>query len=251
MQRGNMNTTKIEWTDVTWNPVTGCLHGCQWCFARRLAETRLRGRCGYPSDEPFRPTFHENRLGEPLERKKPAKIFVSDMGDLMGRWVDKTWIQRVLDVVWLSPRHTFQFLTKNPSRYAEFEPYPSNAWLGTSIESQDKLGRLEIIKQVKATVRFVSIEPLLSDINVDFGGLQWIIVGGMTGPKAVKPKPVWVENILAQANGIPVFLKNNLSYPLRRQEFPTTEMAKKLSSGIQEYRFWLTQSRGHIAPVQN
>ena len=214
-----MNRTKIEWTDFTWNPITGCLHGCQYCYARRMAETRLRGRCGYPNDEPFRPTFHEYRLDEPSKLSKPAKIFVCSMGDMMGAWVPDKWILQVLNIIEQNPQHTFQLLTKNPKRYLEFE-FPKNAWCGTSIESQDKLHRLDIIKQVQAKVRFVSIEPLLSDIDANFDDIQWLIIGGMTGPKAIKPQKVWIENLLAQADGLPVFLKDNLSFPQKIQPFP-------------------------------
>ena len=221
-----MNLTKIEWTDFTWNPITGCLHGCHFCYARRMAETRLRGRCGYPIDEPFSPTFHEYRLREPSQKRNPAKIFVCSMGDLMGAWVPAQWIQQVLSVIANNPQHTFQLLTKNPQRYLEFD-YPDNVWCGASLESQNELYRLEVLKQVKAEVRFVSIEPLLSDIQADFDGIEWVIIGAMTGPKAIKPRIEWIDTILAQSNGIPVFLKDNLNYPKDgelslpwRQEFP-------------------------------
>jgi len=145
------------------------------------------------------------------------------MGDLMGAWVSEAWILQTLNVIEQNPQHTFQLLTKNPKRYLEFE-FPNNVWCGTSIESQDKLYRLEIIKEVQAEVRFVSLEPLLSDIKADITGIEWVIIGGMTGPKARKPQMGWVDNIIAQANCTSVFLKDNLNHPLEKQEYPIKEV---------------------------
>ena len=147
---------KIEWTDFTWSPVTGCKHGCDYCYANRIAQ-RI-----YP--EKFEPTFRPNRLGEPSKVKMPSKIFVSDMGDLFGAWVPDDWILRVLRACYDAPQHTYQFLTKNPSRYLSMDEFfPEGAWVGTTIENQaSEAIRSEPMSQLrKGLVRFASIEPLL------------------------------------------------------------------------------------------
>jgi len=122
----------IPYCDYTWNPATGCLHGCSYCFAERIAK-RFSGSKAFPDG--FKPRFHPERLGEPLKIKKPSVIFVSDMGDLFGDWVPEKCITEVLGVVGECPQHTFLFLTKNPKRYKRFN-FPKNAWLGTSVENQ-------------------------------------------------------------------------------------------------------------------
>lgn len=258
-----MNKSKIEWTDYTWNVVTGCLHGCNYCYARRQVnrfgrpmeavmfenalpkEDRLfeinEKDAKYPYPFGFLPTFHRYRLDEPAKLKKPAKIFVSSMGDLFGEWVPKLWIKKIIEVTKQCPQHTFLFLTKNPDRYFAFN-FPDNCWLGASavnkpdekvVFSKDRKSALVTTAHCVAdTMRFfprsfLSIEPLLNDVaaDIDLDGIDWIIVGGLTGPGAVKPKPEWVQNIIDQcrAAGVPVFMKNNLK-PIWQgeliQEFP-------------------------------
>jgi protein gp37 len=216
-----MNRTGIEWTDFTWNPVTGCLHGCSYCYARRMAN-RLRGRCGYPKDEPFRPTFHEDRLGEPLFLSKPSRIFVSSMGDLFGEWVSSEWIREVVEICREADRHTFIFLTKNPARYAEFN-FPPNCWLGATVTSGDDWAgyvryHYRALTDVAArNVFFISWEPMLDydwywDYNPKF---NWLIMGAMTGPGAKKyaPDPVWIENAVGacRERNIPIFMKDSIA----------------------------------------
>ena len=217
-----MNRIKNEWADYTWNPVTGCLRNCDFCYARKLAETRLRGRFGYPEVEPFKPTFHPNRLSEPIRIKKPAKIFVVDMGDLFGEWVDSDWIGKIISVVRECPQHIFQFLTKNPKRYWEFD-FPQNCWLGTSVCNSRAIENIEFMRGLKTPVKFISFEPLLSDMPfVILIDIDWIIIGAQTGRSARPPKFEWVERLLNAADlyGIPVFMKNNLDYKFKRREFP-------------------------------
>jgi protein gp37 len=171
----------------------------------------------------YDPTFYPHRLEEPLKRRRPSRIFVCDCGDLWGDWVPKEWIEEVLKVVKKCPQHTFQFLTKNPQRYLDFE-LPSNAWAGTTVTSNEDHEQAKIIKRVKVLVRFLSIEPLLGEVNFDFNGLQWIIIGAQTGKNPLRPKKEWIEKILSDAKrlGIPIFLKNNLRphYPFSIQKFP-------------------------------
>jgi protein gp37 len=246
-----MRRTFIEWTDWTWNPITGCLSRCSYCYNLRPGSLLSRFGAIYIKNDktytetlnwrrretgelhiaikgeriPFGydPTFYPHRLEEPLKRRRPSRIFVCDCGDLWGDWVPKEWIEEVLKVVKKCPQHTFQFLTKNPQRYLDFE-LPSNAWAGTTVTSNEDHEQAKIIKRVKVLVRFLSIEPLLGEVNFDFNGLQWIIIGAQTGKNPLRPKKEWIEKILSDAKrlGIPIFLKNNLRphYPFSIQKFP-------------------------------
>lgn len=255
-----MNKTKIEWVKgpngepgYTWNPVTGCLHGCPYCYAKRIAERFTRGtgkdnmkihdvkkpvydewiikegEYGHIKDPypyGFEPTFHKYRLDEPRRKTKGAKIFVSSMGDLFGDWVPSAWICDVLNMVEECPQHTFMFLTKNPWNYEKFE-YPKNAWCGTTITSSaDSLRAYQLCRAKGATVKYLSIEPLLGEIKWNTGALptelDWIIVGAQTGPGAKPPKPEWVQSIIDQARAaeVPIFLKDNLHWPEKIQKWP-------------------------------
>lgn len=227
-----MNKTKIEWCDFSWNPVTGCLHGCPYCYARRIAE-RFKGKA-FPNG--FTPTFYPERLQEPVKVKKPARIFVCDMADLFGEW---TWgipqgfatqeyvVNCILNTIRQCPQHTFLFLTKNPARYDQFE-FPCNCLIGATITRPDHLGEM-----LRATDLYhaghpslISFEPLLGGLPPEhstcFKGLKWIIIGAQTGPSAVKPKPEWVQSLIDDARkySIPVFLKDNLGWPEVIREFP-------------------------------
>ena len=214
----------IPYCDFTWNPVVGCLHGCSYCFAERIAK-RFNGSKAFPNG--FAPTFHEKRLTEPMKIKKPSRIFVSDMGDLFGDWVPDEWINDVLMMVQGCSRHTFLFLTKNPKRYREFE-FPENAWIGTSVENQAAADeRIPLLLQAPAKVRFISAEPLLGPVDLspwlgisryeegaawarDTGAdLDWVIVGGESGPCARPTHPDWVRGLRdqCQAAGTKFFFK--------------------------------------------
>jgi protein gp37 len=218
-----MNRTKIEWCDYTWNPVTGCLHGCEYCYARRIAE-RFKGKA-FP--EGFKPTFHHNRLEEPKKQKKPSKIFTVSMGDLFGAWVPIDWRMKVLNTVENCPQHIFQFLTKNPSNYLN-HVFPDNAWIGMTVTN---LEHLQVINMdgLAAKTKFISIEPLLSGPKkpIEFRGIDWIIVGAQTGPKAVKPKPEWVQSIIDQArkHDIRVFVKDNVKWHEVIREYPEGQVS--------------------------
>lgn len=235
-----MNQTKIEWTDTVWNPVTGCTKkspGCANCYAERMAK-RLAGRCGYPADEPFRVALHPERLDEPLRWKKPRRVFVCSMGDLFHDDVP-TWMRfEVLDIVLQAKQHTFLILTKRPANMKEyFDWYYTkcgrttetikNLWLGVTAENQQAADeRIPLLLQTPAAVRFVSCEPLLelvdlgqyliSSQNFFFNdvperpNLDWVIVGGETGPNARPMHPYWVMSLRdqCQAAGVPFFLKS-------------------------------------------
>ncbi|MHB9054229.1 MAG: DUF5131 family protein [Thermoleophilia bacterium] len=232
-----MNRTKIEWVrnpdgsqGFTWNPVTGCLHGCSYCYARRIAK-RFRGaslarqvgtaRNHLYQSEPrqtfpmgFQPTFYPDRLSEPLARRKPSTIFVCSMADLFGAWVPAEWIEAVLKTVSQAPQHTFIFLTKNPERYREFT-FPGNCFLGATVTRDHEWSiALNALFQKKNRV-FVSAEPLLESIlNCGIEGLDWLIIGRETGPSndKVMPRREWVIELCKAAidADVPVFTKNNL-----------------------------------------
>lgn len=225
-----MNNTNIGWTYYTWNPVTGCKHGCNYCYARKLAETRLAHI--YPNG--FEPTFWENRLDEPKQVQSGRRIFTVSMGDLFGSWVSKNWIEKVLSIVEQCPQHTFQFLTKNPDRYLRFD-FPDNVILGTTVTKSKesvRIAELKKVKEYKLNKVFVSFEPLLEDIIsisnlviLDcFDFIDWIIIGAQTGDNPKQPKQEWVLNILSKANkyNIPVFIKDNLDWDkIKPTQFPS------------------------------
>jgi len=216
--------TKIEWADETWNPVTGCSHsgtpGCDNCYARRMAH-RLRGRFGYPAGEPFRVTFHPDRLDEPRRWRKPRWVFVCSMGDLWHPDVDPLDRAAVIRATAAAPQHQYLFLTKRPERMAaeiEWRRSP-NLWAGTSIENADAMvERLEPLLKTRAARRFVSCEPLLGlvDLKLRYWDelsrrkIRWVIAGGETGPGARPTDPVWARHLredCAEAR-VPFFFKS-------------------------------------------
>lgn len=288
-----MNKSKIEWCDYTWNPVTGCYHGCEYCYAEKIAQRfasmaykqnkdlfaeNFRADLNSPDInqvgriEPFpygfKPVFHRYRLGEPLKFKKSSKIFVSSMGDLFGEWVPDEWIEEVFKACEAAPQHTYMFLTKNPERYCklngknhryDWSYAKSNWWFGITVTCQNDLHRLRYLPY-GSTNTFISIEPLQDSIDLSFyipqnakykcsycgfhaeyyslhcqncgkdGGysgsfrkkpIDWVIIGAQTGPGAKPPKPEWVQSIIDQCRsvGVPVFLKDNLNWPEKIQEY--------------------------------
>lgn len=229
----NLNSP-IGWCDATWNPITGCLNDCPFCYARKLAEGRLKGRFGY--DRGFKPTFHADRIQEPYKLKKPSKIFVSSMGDIFGNWNPQHWFSAVMKVVIENPRHTFQFLTKFPEHIAAFlecermKSIPDNMWVGTSITNQRDIWRTDHIRKVSGGCRFVSFEPLLENLQcLILGGINWVIIGAETGNRREKVSPDfrWIHHLSMDADdyGCAVYMKDNLAphlpdgYKLRK-EFP-------------------------------
>lgn len=222
-----MNRTAIEWTDFSWNPVVGCDHGCWYCYARKMC---LRFPKIFPNG--FKPTFHPERLQEPWERKKPSKIFVCSISDLFASWTLTEWRNAVLDSIEGCPvDHIFQLLTKNPERIPIGNwAMQKKIWIGTTITNDGgDCKNLEHIKKIQAAVKFASFEPLLGALPLNaplLYGLQWIIIGKLTGSRRVRLKPEWVWDIInrAQCWDIPVFIKNNIlkqhpEFP-KLQEFP-------------------------------
>ncbi len=231
-------STAIEWTDETWNPVTGCTpisEGCQNCYAQRMAN-RLKGRCGYDADEPFRPgTLHPDKLDKPLGWREPRKVFVCSMGDLFHE--DVTFRDIALVFNSMVSGHIYQVLTKRAARMLEFvewlkqrydhsEPWlralgewmqelgqlPPNVWLGVTAENQARFDeRAEIMWHVPAAVTFVSVEPMLGPVDMtgNLHAIDWVICGAETGPGARPMDPAWAIDLRDQCSvaGVPFFMK--------------------------------------------
>lgn len=210
-----MSTSKIEWTDSTWNPLTGCNKvspGCKYCYAERMA-ARLKAM-GNPSyQNGFALTLHETALNLPLSWKKPQSIFVNSMSDLFHEDVPLDFIQRVFDVMRQASWHTFQILTKRSHRLAELAPvieWPDNVWMGVSVENEEYSYRIDHLRNVNAFIRFLSLEPLLGPIsNLNLENVEWVIVGGESGPHSRKMDVDWVTEIRDTCirNGVPFFFK--------------------------------------------
>lgn len=191
----------IEWTDATWNPLTGCTkvsQGCKHCYAERMAK-RLHGM-GHPSYlNGFRLTLHERLLELPLTWKRPRNVFVNSMSDLFHPDVPAEFIERVFDVMCSAPQHRFQVLTKRPERVAELSaalPWPENVWMGTSVELDRYVSRIDRLRETGAAVKFLSLEPLLGPLpSLDLAGIDWVIVGGESGPGARAMQASWVLDI--------------------------------------------------------
>ena len=234
-----MGNTKIEWAEKTWSPVTGCSKislGCNNCYAERMSK-RLRGRCGYDADEPFKVALHPNRLEEPLRCSKPSTIFVCSMGDLFHPEVPFAYIERVFNIMLHAPQHTFLVLTKRPRtakmfldpnlRSDVFKHWPlPNVWLGVTAENQEMADeRIPVLLQIPAAIRFVSVEPMIGQADIDSylivgadrlgsnmrKGIDWVICGGETGPKARPMHPDWARSLRDQCQtaGVPFFFKQH------------------------------------------
>lgn len=223
-----MAETSIEWTDATWNPVAGCkvlTAGCTNCYAMRMAarldamgQEKYRGltrRSGGRAVWTGKIRLDEKSLAAPTGWSKPRKVFVNSMSDLFHEDVPAKFIKRVWSVMAKTPRHTYQILTKRPERMAEilssdgFDILP-NVWLGTSVEDERVLYRLDHVRTVPAAIRFVSFEPLIGSVVAgDLTDIHWAIVGGESGPRARYMNPDWVDEIetMCRASGTAFFFK--------------------------------------------
>ena len=197
--------SEIEWTDATWNPVTGCTKigpGCDNCYAERFAE-RWRGIAGHPYEQGFDLRLWPSRLSQPASWKKPRMIFVNSMSDLFHKKVDRTYIDKVFDAMEAANWHVYQVLTKRSSLMRNYvsrryggSKVPSHIWLGVSVEDAAHTGRIEHLRQINSEARFISFEPLLGPIGaVDLSGIAWAIVGGESGPKARPMAPSWATDL--------------------------------------------------------
>lgn len=200
-----MADTKIEWTDKTWNPVTGCTkksEGCQHCYAEVMAK-RLKGMGQEKYQNAFQLTLHPDDLDEPKKWHKPHNIFVCSMSDLFHEEVPFEFVDRVMQTICMTPQHRYQILTKRAERMAEYfntHQVPDNVWLGVTVEVRRTLFRIDFLRNISAPVRFLSCEPLLEDLGeMDLEGIDWIIVGGESGLKARPMREEWALNVKRQA----------------------------------------------------
>ena len=206
----------IEWTEQTWNPVTGCTKvspGCKHCYAEVMAR-RLKAMNAAGYEDGFALRLMPERLEQPLRRRKPTVYFVNSMSDLFHEDVPDQYIDRVMEVISKTPQHTYQILTKRAERIRDYyfsRPVPPNVWLGVSVEDRKYgLPRIPHLRGVAAKVRFLSVEPLLEDLGeFDLSGIDWVIVGGESGHKARPMKMEWVRNVQAQCDTaqVPFFFK--------------------------------------------
>jgi protein gp37 len=209
------STSSIEWTNATWNPVTGCTKvspGCVHCYAERFAE-RWRGIKGHPYEQGFDLKMWEDRLKLPLTWKEEKFIFVNSMSDLFHEKVPLDYIQKVFTTMRQAHWHHFQVLTKRSDRLAALSSkidWPSNVWMGVSVENKKMLKRIDDLRHVPAAVRFLSVEPLLERLGrFSLEGIDWVIVGGESGPGARTMEEDWVMDIRDQCvrKGTPFFFK--------------------------------------------
>jgi protein gp37 len=237
-------TDNIEWAQWSWNPVTGCLHNCPYCYARDIAENL------YPHQ--FAPAFNPGRLHAPRNTRVPDQaqtnigyknVFTCSMADLFGKWVPQEWIEAVLSVVRDCPQWNFLFLTKFPLRLAEFA-FPDNAWVGTSVDCQARVANAEAaFRKVNASVKWLSCEPLLE--NLQFNSLsmfQWVVIGGASTSAQTpefRPPRLWINNLWAQAReaGCKIYEKTNLLDRLR--EYPGQQDAMRPQDVTKEFHYAL------------
>ena len=207
--------SSIEWTESTWNPVTGCTKvsaGCAHCYAERMAlRLHAMGQPNYARG--FRVAVHEHALDLPLTWRRPQVVFVNSMSDLFHDAVPEVFIRRVFDVMRRAHWHMFQVLTKRAERLAEVAPrldWPKNVWMGVSVENAKHVDRIDHLRAVNAAVRFLSLEPLLGPLpGLDLTGIDWVIVGGESGPDARQMREEWAVDLRdqCQAAGVPYFFK--------------------------------------------
>jgi|SRR5579872_84838 len=207
--------SSIEWTEMTWNPITGCRkvsQGCKNCYAERMAK-RLKAMGADRYRNGFEPTLHDDLVDLPKHWKKPRLIFVNSMSDLFQEDVPDEFIFRVFQTMKECPQHTFQILTKRSSRLRAMGKalrWPRNVWMGVSVEDGRVVGRIHDLASVSAQVRFLSCEPLIGPLdNIPLEHIDWVIVGGESGPGARPMEHLWVESIQNQCRqmGVPFFFK--------------------------------------------
>ncbi|WP_019866672.1 DUF5131 family protein [Methylovulum miyakonense] len=197
--------SRIEWTEQTWNPTSGCSKispGCKFCYAE-IMSTRLKAMKTKGYEKGFELTLQDHRLMQPLKRKKPTLYFVNSMSDLFHEAIPDSYLDEVFSIIRQTPQHTYQILSKRSERLPDYfstRKCPVNAWLGVSVEDQKYgLPRIAHLRQVNTQIRFLSIEPLLEDLGeIDLKGIHWVIVGGESGPKARPMQQEWVDRIRDQ-----------------------------------------------------
>jgi len=209
------DNSTIEWTDATWNPVTGCSKvspGCAHCYAETFAE-RFRGVAGHPYEQGFDLRLWPERLSIPLLWSKPRRIFVNSMSDIFHEDIPEEYVAQIFDVMAQASWHQFQVLTKRHDRMAELAPrlpWPDNVWMGVTIENNRWVERADRLRSVPAAVRFISAEPLLGPLpDLDLTDIDWLIAGGESGPIRRPPKVEWFRELRDRcvAQGVAYFFK--------------------------------------------
>lgn len=209
------NDSKIEWTESTWNPVSGCTKlsaGCLNCYAERMAN-RLKAMGQTRYENGFKVTLHPQALKEPYSWKKPRVVFVNSMSDLFHKDIPDDFIQKVFTVMNENTQHTFQILTKRSERLRGLAPlldWSDNIWMGVTVEDNDNVGRVDDLRRIPAAVRFLSMEPLLGPVpDLELNGIDWIIVGGESGPGSRPMEEEWVLAIKGKCRqtDVPFFFK--------------------------------------------
>lgn len=201
-----MKKSKIEWTDATWNPSTGCnkiTSGCKFCYAEVMAKRlRAMGASGYENGFEF--TLMPDRLNIPKKIKKPTKFFVNSMSDLFHEKMPFDFLDNVFDTIRETPQHQYQILTKRETILADYfstRVVPSNVWLGVTVEHSKTKNRIDVLRNIDAEIKFLSIEPLIADVGeLNLENIHWVIVGGESGHKARPMKPEWAINIQTQCD---------------------------------------------------
>ena len=210
-----MKATKIEWTDRTWNPITGCTKysaGCAHCYAETMAH-RLKAMGLEKYATGFQLALHPEALQEPLQWKKPHNIFVCSMSDIFHKDVPFEFVEQIMQTIEQTPQHSYQILTKRAERMEEYfatHPVPKNVWLGVTVENASAKSRIDYLRNIQATVRFLSCEPLIEDLGeLNLQNINWVIVGGESGNQARPMKEEWVLNIKRQVEyiGVAFFFK--------------------------------------------
>ena len=199
-----MKTTKIEWTEATWNPSVGCSKvtaGCKNCYAEVMARRlQAMGTVGYENGFEF--SILPDRLTQPMSIKKPTKFFVNSMSDLFHEEMPFDYLDLVFDTIRQTPQHHYQVLTKRErvlQDYFSTRKVPANVWLGVTVEHADTKNRIDVLRNIEAAIRFISIEPLIDDVGkLDLKGIHWVIVGGESGVSARPMEPEWADNIQKQ-----------------------------------------------------
>jgi len=210
-----MTKTKIEWTESSWNPVTGCSKisdGCLNCYAEKMA-FRLKAMRTRGYENGFEVTLQYHQLEKPLKLKKPQMIFVNSMSDIFHSKIPDEYILKIFEIMNKASWHTFQVLTKRPERLEELKDkinWTDNIWLGTTIESNKYIDRVKFIKKTNAKIKFISFEPLIDNVkDVNIEGIDWVIVGGESGSRAREIKKEWIYEIKEKCDklNIPFFFK--------------------------------------------
>jgi len=244
--------TTIEWTGSTWNPVTGCTKlsaGCAHCYAEAFAE-RFRGVSGHPYEQGFDLKLWPERLNLPLRWKQPRAVFVNSMSDLFHPRVPDAFIAAVFDVMRQAEQHTFQVLTKRPERAGRLSPtlsWPDNLWMGATVEKQAYVQRVEYLLLTGARVKFLSCEPLLGPLQLNLNGIQWVVVGGESGPRARRMRVEWVKDIREQCrlSNVRFFFKQWGSYDAEGHR-----VGKKKAGRLLDGRTWDSMPSPHPTPAR-